>query len=85
MRVYFQLACPGPGLPTDFASIDFLKRVELNITRLCKIIIVPKTHSNFIKNVKLVMEIVCGQKFVLTRSKGWTGNSRIVIVVVSLE
>lgn len=41
----------------------------MEVPRLCKIIIVPKAPSNLIKNVKLAMEIVCGQKFIRTRSR----------------
>lgn len=32
----------------------------MEVFRLCKIIIVLKVFFNLIKNVKLVMEIVCG-------------------------
>ena len=45
------------------------------VPRLCKIIVVPKAPSSFIKNVKLAMEIVCGQKFIQTRSKSSAGKS----------
>nr|QIA59866.1 ribosomal protein L5 [Riccia cavernosa] len=47
----------------------------MEVPRLCKIIVVPKAPSNLIKNVKLAMEIVCGQKFIQTRSRGSTGKS----------
>jgi hypothetical protein len=35
----------------------------MEISSLCKIIVVPKAPSNLIRNVKLVMEIICSQKF----------------------
>ncbi len=41
----------------------------MEVPRLCKIIIVPKAPSNLIKNVKLVMEIICNQKFTQTQSR----------------
>jgi ribosomal protein L5 len=44
----------------------------MEVPRLCKIIIVPKAPSNLIKNVKLVMEIVCSKKFIQTQSKDLT-------------
>nr|YP_009674911.1 ribosomal protein L5 [Haplomitrium hookeri]QDE12944.1 ribosomal protein L5 [Haplomitrium hookeri] len=47
----------------------------MEVPRLCKIIVVPKAPSNFVKNVKLAMEIVCGQRFIQTRSGGPTGKS----------
>ncbi len=35
----------------------------MEVPRLCKIIVVPKAPFNLIINVKLAMEIICGQKF----------------------
>jgi ribosomal protein L5 len=43
--------------------------------RLCKIIIGPKAPSNLIKIIKLAIEIVCGQKFIRTRSRDLIGKS----------
>ncbi len=41
----------------------------MEISSLCKIIVVPKAPSNLIRNVKLVMEIICSQKFTQTQSR----------------
>lgn len=47
----------------------------MEVPRLCKIIVVPKAPSDLIENVKLAMEIVCGQKLIQTRSRDSTGKS----------
>lgn len=47
----------------------------MEVPRSCEIIVIPKAPSDLIKNVKLAMEIVCGQEFIQTRSRGSTGKS----------
>ncbi len=47
----------------------------MEVLRLCKIIVVPKASSNLKRNVKLVMEIICSQKFTKTQSKNLMGRS----------
>ncbi|BFI07444.1 hypothetical protein MPTK1_2g12110 [Marchantia polymorpha subsp. ruderalis] len=65
---YNQVIRPDLLLKINYENI-------MEVPRLCKIIVVPKAPSNFIKNVKLAMEIVCGQKFIQTRSRGSFPNS----------
>nr|QIA60570.1 ribosomal protein L5 [Odontoschisma grosseverrucosum] len=65
---YDQVIRPDLLLKIDYENI-------MEVPRLCKIIVVPKAPSSFIKNVKLAMEIVCGQKFIQTRGRGSTGKS----------
>nr|WIA66257.1 ribosomal protein L5 [Apopellia endiviifolia]WIA66298.1 ribosomal protein L5 [Apopellia endiviifolia]WIA66339.1 ribosomal protein L5 [Apopellia endiviifolia]WIA66380.1 ribosomal protein L5 [Apopellia endiviifolia]WKW95101.1 ribosomal protein L5 [Apopellia endiviifolia] len=57
---YDQVIRPDLLLKINYENI-------MEVPRLCEIIVVPKAPSNFIKNVKLAMEIVCGQKFIQTR------------------
>ena len=65
---YNQVIRPDLLLKINYENI-------MEVPRLCKIIVVPKAPSSFIKNVKLAMEIVCGQKFIQTRSKSSAGKS----------
>jgi len=41
----------------------------LQVPRLCGVVIVPKAPSNFLENVKLAIENLCGQKCTRERSK----------------
>nr|YP_010881207.1 ribosomal protein L5 [Pellia neesiana]WIA66955.1 ribosomal protein L5 [Pellia neesiana]WIA66996.1 ribosomal protein L5 [Pellia neesiana]WIA67037.1 ribosomal protein L5 [Pellia neesiana] len=67
---YDQVIRPDLLLKMNYENI-------MEVPRLCEIIVVPKAppSKNFIKNVKLAMEIVRGQKLFIQRSRATNTSS----------